>query len=184
MGEGQPRYSTEYNDEYLFKYRKPPPTSPGLFLGDDRDVLLKVVKGTQIGLILAPTAFAYTLPEGAPLLSTVPYHAFKVGLPLVLAGGVYGLTVGLVGRLRDKSDVWNHICAGIVSGQIIGSWYKNVPVGRWCSFGIAATGFVMKACADNNILYPIPRTGGSPLNFYRIGLFTERPPHEGIKDSS
>lgn len=61
---------------------------------------------------------------------------------------------------------------------------KNVVVGRWCSFLIASTGFVIKAFADNNALYTTPRIGESPLNFYRIGFFTERPPHEGIKDSS
>ncbi|CAG5122079.1 unnamed protein product [Candidula unifasciata] len=155
MEEGQPRYSTEISDEYRFKYKQKIPRTPGLFYGDDREVIFKTMNALTYGAIT------------------------------VLVGATYGVTAGLVAKVRGKSDGWNHLCAGLVSGQVLGSFYKSVLIARWFSATFATLGFFIKEFADNDRFITDIGPANLPfLNFSELSLFTKRPPREGVKDSS
>jgi len=128
-------YSLEARPDY-FKYRQKVernyPKYLTLFHDNDSQYASKIISGLSVGSsaggLLSVMEYYKTRPEqhiyssALTRVKLVAVHFTRVfsvwGLPLVIAGGLYGTTVSLATNLRGKEDSLNHAVAGGIGGVL------------------------------------------------------------------
>lgn len=180
-GDGQLRYDTELKtrpDYWKFR-RAPPPESQyrSLFYKNDWNTFAKSLSGLSVGSILGTgftgAAVCYENQIASHLRFRPKHFAekfVKIGVPFIIAGLSYGVTVGLATNIRKKEDPVNHFLGGVVGASLYTNYYTKSWRVKTC-VGLAAgvTCAAIKYCKD---------TQGESL----IWTFDARPPSVEFRD--